>query len=566
MAEIAVHDRLSSLPTELLVRIFQHSSDFSSLWSLINTSAQLSSIFNSHASTISNAILNTKVPSPTRALLQGTLSLHKNSFICRTPEEDLFEFDLAEVPLLPNVSGTPSEMRWLIRLAYHVHVHAHLLIKGCMQKCLKSSLGDRECDDRFKNPTWSEEQRALLGFWQLLFVNVMREKLHDGSLNWPASLKDSLEGGSQFYGSQSYGLITVCRAMQMMMALDYLKNIYSVPKSEQGSLNSKTFKLPPLPSDKRFGWNCQHSPSPEAISQGQEPEENIRQPVLVSHTEPSTGACREAENQSVINSRNVDFTEELRGQTYLRPEGESEGGEEGELLEQHDQEHVEEVGDNTSRQCVPNIDTGREQQLPGNDPDTQPPMHRRYGTSSSYRESGVEDYKSSNENEGDDSDKDEDSGEDEDSDSDGSSGMGAADCVFRSPSETDSEDYEFPWRLRIRYPSGNPYRPRPVQDFGPDSTGKDEWLDLQRPPLGLQFWNSMTLNPEGGPGKYMQFAAYSRYGFLLWDEWRMIEFGLWSSEPIEDMSGYYQKWFRFLSTDDMRFHHNFRYAGDPDWL
>ena len=571
MPEMAVHHRLLSLPNELLVRIFQHSSDSSSLWSLINTSSQLSSVFDSNASAICNAILNTKVPSPTRALLQGTLSFHKNTFLCRTPEDDLSEFDLSEVPLLPSVSGTASEMRWLIRLAHHVHIHAHLLIEACMQRCLKSSLGDRGYDDGFKNPTWSEEQRALLGFWQLIFVNKLRGKLHDGSLKWSASLKASLEGGSQFYGSQSYGLSTICRAMQMTMALDYLTNIYSVSKSERALLDSKTFKLPSLPREKRSGWNCQHSPSPEAISQGQEPDKNVRQLVIISDTELSAGICSESENNSnEMNSQNVDSTEESRRHTDVRPDDELEAGEEGELLARPVQEQGQEVREVTSRGYAQDIDPGREQQVSGHNSDTQSPMRRWYGPPSSSSESEEGAHGSSNENEEDNTDEEdseeEDSDEDEDSDSDESTGVGAADCILRSPSETDSEDCQFPWRLSIRYQSGNPYRPRPVQDFGPGSTSKNEWLDLPRPPLGLQFWNSMALNPEGGPGKYMQFSAYSRYGFLLWDEWRMIEFGFWSREPIEDMSAYYQKWFRFLSTDDMRFHRNFRYAGDKDWL
>lgn len=562
MSGMADHDRLSNLPTEVLIRIFQHCSDFTSLWSLMNTSSHPSTVFKNNPSTISNAILNTKVPSPTRALIQGILSLHKNEFLCRTQEDDLFEFDLCEVPLLPSISGTPPEMRCLIRLAHHVHVHTHLFIEACMQKCLQSSLGDREYTDGFQNPTWSEEQRALLGFWQLVFLNKLREKLEDGSLKWPADLRASLEGGSEFYGSQSYGLSTICRAMQIMMALDYLTNFYSVSKSEQALLSSNTSTLPSLLMERTFCWNCQHSPSPEAISQGQEPDKDIRQPPIDFDTGSSIETCIEVKNESnELNSQMVDSLAESQEETDRGPEGEPESGEEGEMLAQPTQEHIQEVSEDTSRDSGHNTDQWYDQQLSEQRHVSQPPRRRWYRSSDSSSESEEEAYDSSSEGEEEDY-----SEEDEESDSDESSGVGAADCILRSPSETDSEDYEFPWRLRIRYPSIDPYRPRPIQDFGPDSAGQDECSDLQRPPLGLQFWNSMTLNPEGGPGKYMQFPAYVRYGFLLWDEWRMIEFGLWSKEPIEDMSAYYQKWFRFLSSDDMRFHHKFRYAGDRDWL
>lgn len=295
-------------------------------------------------------------------------------------------------------------------------------------------------------------------------------------------------------------------------------NIYSVSKSERALLDSKTFNLSSLPKEKRSGWNCQRSPSPEAISQGQEPDENVRQLVIVSDIELSVGICTEAENSSnEMNSQNVDSTEESRRHTDVRADGELEAGEEGELLAQPVQEQGQEVSEVTSRGYAHDIDPGREQQFSGHNSDTQSPMRRWYGPPGSSSESEEGAYGSSNENEEDNTDvedsEEKDSHEDEDSDSDESTGVGAADCILRSPSETDSEDYHFPWRLRIRYPSSNPYRPRPVQDFGPGSTSKNEWLDLPRPPLGLQFWNSMTLNPKEVPGNTCSSRLIRDTGF-----------------------------------------------------
>ncbi|KAJ5972735.1 uncharacterized protein N7479_002653 [Penicillium vulpinum] len=132
------------------------------------------------------------------------------------------------------------------------------------------------------------------------------------------------------------------------------------------------------------------------------------------------------------------------------------------------------------------------------------------------------------------SDEDEDrSHENEDSDDDESSDRSGTLRIFYDV--TDSDEYEYPGRLQIQNRPVGQHVARPVRDFGLHSTG-EECLDLERVPLGLQFWDSMTLNLEGGPGKYMRFDAYARYGFLLWEEWRMIEFGLWSNKPIEDMS------------------------------
>ncbi|KAJ5770863.1 uncharacterized protein N7511_002914 [Penicillium nucicola] len=164
------------------------------------------------------------------------------------------------------------------------------------------------------------------------------------------------------------------------------------------------------------------------------------------------------------------------------------------------------------------------------------------------------------------SDEDEDgSDENEHSDEDEIDPRNGALRIFFDASDTDSDDYEYPGRLQERRRPTNPYVARAIRDFGSRSTA-EECLDLKMAPLGLQFWYSMTLNPEGGPGKYILFDAYARYGFLFWEGWRMIEFGLWSNKPIEDMSVYYQRWFRFLSPEDMAFHLKFRYFGDEDWL
>lgn len=76
----------------------------------------------------------------------------------------------------------------------------------------------------------------------------------------------------------------------------------------------------------------------------------------------------------------------------------------------------------------------------------------------------------------------------------------------------------------------------------------------------------MVGNPAGGPGKYMTPVAYIRYGFPMWEEQRAIQFGLWSSDKIEDMGEYYRRWFRFLSQEDMAFHQKFRYVWDEDYI
>ncbi|KAJ5751578.1 hypothetical protein N7520_008495 [Penicillium odoratum] len=540
-----VHDRLSKLPNELLVLIFQQSTNFSSVWSLMHTSSYLASVFNDHACLIVNAVLNTKVPSQSRALIQGVLTLHKGTFLSRTPEDELYYFDWSEVPLLPSVSATSSDMRWLVRLAHHVHNHAHLYIEVCMQRCLQSRLGDRNYSEGFKIPTWTEEQRGLLGFWRLIFVNQLREESQKGSLRWPPQTIDSLKGGMRRYGRSSL----FC-TMQTTMALDYLTGYYSAPKSQLPSINSMVLRLPPVPAQREFGWHCQPLPTWQAISQGQEPDEILRMQIKTTNTP------FDAESDQLAPR----LGNQLESPLVVSEE---------EPAEELEEEPADETNDETEEKCgqsnqVANQEArrdanqGRVEQSDGNlDPRT--PRYY-FGPPSSSSESSDDVDLLPDEDEEGRSDEDEHSDDDE-----RSSRRGAYSCILRDVSDTDSQDYEYPGRLEVRNRPVSQYVARPVRDFGPNST-VEECLDLERWPLGLQFWDSMILNPEGGPGKYMRFDAYARYGFLLWEEWRMIEFGLWSNKPIEDMSVYYHRWFRFLSPEDMSFHSKFRYSWDDDWL
>lgn len=84
-------------------------------------------------------------------------------------------------------------------------------------------------------------------------------------------------------------------------------------------------------------------------------------------------------------------------------------------------------------------------------------------------------------------------------------------------------------------PALTPLRAMSRKVFGPQSIGAEEYFDLDRQPVGLQFWRSMMGNPQGGPAKYMRFGGYVRYGFSIWEEQQMIKFGLWSRDAIEDM-------------------------------
>jgi hypothetical protein len=73
-------DRLSQLPSELLVAIFQQCADFSSVWSLMRTSKLMLSVFNDGACGIVSGVMLLAVPVQTRIVMQGILAMDVGSF------------------------------------------------------------------------------------------------------------------------------------------------------------------------------------------------------------------------------------------------------------------------------------------------------------------------------------------------------------------------------------------------------------------------------------------------------------------------------------------------------
>ncbi|KAF7118007.1 hypothetical protein CNMCM5793_007376 [Aspergillus hiratsukae] len=90
----------------------------------------------------------------------------------------------------------------------------------------------------------------------------------------------------------------------------------------------------------------------------------------------------------------------------------------------------------------------------------------------------------------------------------------------------------------------------PVRDYGP-AQRVQEWEDLGREPLGFQFWRGMRENRAAGPAMHIRFQAYARYGFAFWEERRMMQLGLWSHHAFDDPVEYYQRWYTFLSPEDL---------------
>ncbi|KAE8312576.1 hypothetical protein BDV41DRAFT_538817 [Aspergillus transmontanensis] len=92
--------------------------------------------------------------------------------------------------------------------------------------------------------------------------------------------------------------------------------------------------------------------------------------------------------------------------------------------------------------------------------------------------------------------------------------------------------------------------PLRIQDF---PTG-EEWRKLHGETFGVRFWNKMRGNSNTGPGKYIRSGVYLKYGFAIWEEQRMIDMGLWSTQASVDASDFLRKWYSFLSEEDLNYH------------
>ncbi len=196
-------DVLHQLPNELLLDILRSCDDFTSLWSLINTSPRLSSIFQSRALEIVEALLESTVPTPIRSLMRAVVRIRTGSFECQTWEEAR-EFSMTgqtspSQPLGPATS--PVVLQKFVGLTHKIQVLAHSCIDRCFQRCVLISMKPEPCTDpshshprgggrqRFRakdlrSPSWMEEQRALLAFWRLQYFFELKIGRLQGRLGW----------------------------------------------------------------------------------------------------------------------------------------------------------------------------------------------------------------------------------------------------------------------------------------------------------------------------------------------------------------------------------------------
>ncbi|KAJ5749138.1 uncharacterized protein N7511_010834 [Penicillium nucicola] len=355
-----------------------------------------------------------------------------------------------------------------------------MTIESCLQRCLKSPLGQREIPAGFEDPTWTEEQRMLLGFWRFVYWNQLKKDTKNNRLRWFRPDLETLEHW------RPYDDCPAALGKQAYTALFYIEDIIApgVFKSEFDALHSESLELPPLLPEKEFGWKCRPASSSLAITQHWRPSEKFRE--LTAHEISAQMKRLSSTEQDTLSG--LTYVSRPRRFYHASSSSLSDYSSQEEEIDELDEENGE--GLDLSVETDDSPQTGRQSR-------SRPsrPVH----------------------------------------------------CTLTyTTTEADTETQHQSVLTRR-----HPWNPRPVRKFGPRYKTKDESLDLGRPTLGLQFWRSMSLNPEGGPAQFMWFEGYIRYGFALWEEKRMIDLGLWSDGVIEDMTEFYQRWYYFLDAEDI---------------
>ncbi|KAB8235686.1 uncharacterized protein BDW43DRAFT_298733 [Aspergillus alliaceus] len=221
-------DYLSQLPAELLSEIFH----------LLNTSSRTWAVFNSRASEIVKAVLNSTVPVQTRVHMRQ---------------------------LSQNIIATPAQLRNFARLSHSIHVLAHLYIDRCLQRCLNSPLLQRGYPMGFRDPTWTEEQRMIPPFWRVVFFNELKLEGLRSHLDWsPIDLEQLRDHGPY----RQFGGLTP--RFQASTALRYILEEMNPEGSEEefSGDTGQPFELPKLPMGMEFGLAGQPPPSLRAVNQG----------------------------------------------------------------------------------------------------------------------------------------------------------------------------------------------------------------------------------------------------------------------------------------------------------
>ncbi|GFF44471.1 hypothetical protein IFM46972_07558 [Aspergillus udagawae] len=521
-------DRLSQLPSELLVAIFQQCADFSSVWSLMRTSKLMLSVFNDRASEIVSEVMLLAVPVQTRIVMQGILAMHMGTFSQWEKYSDVLRYFMSSSIRPANrIIASSAQLRKFVYLSHYIHVLAHLCIERMIQRCLDGPLGQRQYPPGFRLPTWTEEQRTVLALWRLLFWNQLKIEGANGSLGWSTGELKRL-ASSHLYDQYP----SSAQVYQTFAAWVFIADISPAesPSDLSESPARDSFPLPSMPSEfdwVEFDWVCEPPPSSRAITQGRMFE---------------------------VCEHDLDVMFPLQQSGHPQQRGGDESSPEAAQDTSHDlsvgssPEHSLEHSSESPSQALPDL-TGEAVQPP------RRPARFFYGTDSEDESSDDNEWNTAEDFQED--TEDEESSSDSSSDTSGDGFIrGTNACMLIAPPSPDEFYIWGRWQ---------PYVPCPVRDYGPQSLRGPEWEDLDREPLSIQLWHNSRWYSVAAPAQYKWFHPYARYGFAFWEERRMMQLGLWSHQALDDPVEYYRRWYTFLSQEDIkRLKTNFGYISDDD--
>ncbi|KAF7172830.1 hypothetical protein CNMCM5623_004959 [Aspergillus felis] len=518
-------DRLSQLPSELLVAIFKQCADFSSVWSLMRASKLMFSVFNDRACEIVSEVMLLAVPVQTRIVMQGILAMYLGTFSQWEKYVTIGNFMSTDIRPANRIIASSAQLRKFVYLSHYIHVLAHLCIERMIQRCLESPLGQRQYPPGFRLPTWTEEQRTVLALWRLIFWNQLKIEGAKGSLGWSTGELKRLASSHLYDQYPSNASVYQAFAAWLFIA-DISPAESSSDLSESPARDP--FPLPSMPSEfdwVEFDWVCEPPPSSRAITQGRT-FEDCEHDLNVMDPRPQSG--------------------------HTPQRGDDESSPEAAQGPSHDLSGGSGPEDGTESPSQPGADlTGEAVQPP-----RLPARRFFYGTPSEDESSDDDEWNTTEDFQED--TEDEESSSDSGSDSSGDGPRRGVAIICRMAYAPSSDEFYIWGRPQ-------PYVPCPVRDYGPQSLRGPEWEDLDREPLSIQLWHRTSGYFPAGPAKYMWFRPYARYGFAFWEERRMMQLGLWSHQALDDPVEYYQRWYTFLSQEDIkRLETNFGYISDDD--
>jgi len=264
-------DPFGQLPEELRIRIIKLSPNPFSLRNLAHASPAMGRVLDRYPLEIVEEVLEATVTSKIRRMMDAVLKARFSVFPASLSEaQTIAETDSTTVTEEMRSSGldrAATAVRSLLASAANVHAWSHACLENLIRKSmqLRPSTLIKKADgytrrEEFENaeshkkdyipqdtgpPSWVEELRMMLSFWQLQFFLELQGAGHKGSLdaNWSRQDVDMLTRSSVdgFYD------VSNCVREQILTASDFLGAVTSGTIASVEAVDQKAYSLPTIP-------------------------------------------------------------------------------------------------------------------------------------------------------------------------------------------------------------------------------------------------------------------------------------------------------------------------------